>query len=529
MKILLPLPVVLTFCSFGYSQTLVGRVEAPLAPPALTRISATPSSSVGYLAAPLEAQALSPLPELAAAPLSVDPAPAEQAAAMAAPAASEEAPVAGVAASVDLEPVHAAAAARLSSPAFDFEKLFDGSAKKTEANFSAPRAGAPFAPDEWLARLRESVAPGGSVEAGIVAWQTIGWLGDYVDQGRYKSWALAHQAEISALAAQVNAAISSEISVMVWNHEFEPARLRLRALTKKYRVWAAANEALLSELQSMLPAADEKAETVLPEDSPEKIDLWMRKHMEAGEYRQAEYLLNYLEKSGWAEGRAEEIAAAHKSILEGIYRKFEEKKKTDSPLEAKRLSEFAQALAEGKNRGFGFKQPAKQDPQSPLCTIYSLYNAFEATIGFVDPAMNLEKFTELVRTALGDPKLGITYGLSTHRVRLLMKALGYQLKVVEMQRRVAHPFQEEELIRLIRSDRIVIPVFIIAQYYPDTQGLLREEHKGFIRDAFYSPTEKRMIYMMMDPLIGRTSFYTWPEMKVFLHKLFVVKLQKPLS
>jgi hypothetical protein len=50
---------------------------------------------------------------------------------------------------------------------------------------------------------------------------------------------------------------------------------------------------------------------------------------------------------------------------------------------------------------------------------------------------------------------------------------------------------------------------------------------GFLGGAYKSRLEekgkKRRIYAMMDPLIGRYSFYTWAEMKPFLHKIFVIK------
>src|SRR5262249_52293330 len=148
--------------------------------------------------------------------------------------------------------------------------------------------------------------------------------------------------------------------------------------------------------------------------------------------------------------------------------------------------------------------------------IMSLYEAIEASMGFADPAMNLDKFTALVRRLLNDEGLGTATGLSTHRVKNLMKALGLPLRVIEMQERMKRPFEEAELTRLFRPDQVVIAVFIIAQQYPDEKGLQREEHKGFLRDAYYSEAEKRWVYLMADPLIGRVSFYTWPELKPFL-------------
>ncbi len=414
--------------------------------------------------------------------------------------------------------------------------FFDGGAGRFRPEDQGP-VEEPKSPREFLDRqlFRVQAAldrKGLDLGEALQAVEVIFWSKEYLGTQENEDWMRGHGRKVAAmdrkLARQIVASIASHLAA----GDVAAAREILEDLDLRHDTWAKRHAAELDRLRAELPSEDRRSEPVTPASETERLAEMLRRHLEMGEWRQVDYFLTILKTkphARWAKAHAAELAQTHEAYKQAVYRAFEAKKERFSPVEARRLQEYAKALGEQRNLGFGFAQPQKQDPESLMCTILSICSALQATIGFADPAMDAGKFTELVRAILKDPDVGKTKGISTHRMRTLMRELGLPLKVIEMQERLRRPFEEEELRRLLRPDRVVIPVFVIVQSYDDGQGLRAEEHKGFLRDAFWSPTEKEWVYLMMDPLIGRTSFYTWSEMKTFLHKLFVIKVDKPLS
>jgi hypothetical protein len=407
--------------------------------------------------------------------------------------------------------------------------FFDGSGKN-DGSASMPQ------PREWLDGMLKqarsaSYSKTPATWVSLQALESILWSRSYMPSETFDGWALQRAKRLAAIDRRVARELERVITAELDAGDWADAREALDELATRHQEWARAHDEMLAPLRARLPGDNHKAEPHPPLSEPAQLAQLVDKHLLNGEFRQAEYIVTTLEKKhpAWAAANAEQLASWKRSLLEATYRAFEERKTGYSPMELRRLREYTKALAEGSNRGFGFKQPMKQDPNSRMCTIMSLCEAIEASMGFADPSMNLDKFTALVRQLLKDEGLGTETGLSTHRVKNLMKHLGLPMRVLEMQERMKRPFEEAELTRLFRPDQVVIAVFIIAQQYPDEKGLQREEHKGFLRDAYFSETEKRWVYLMADPLIGRISFYTWPEIKPFLHKLFVIKMDKKLS
>lgn len=386
--------------------------------------------------------------------------------------------------------------------------------------------------DEHLRAARKALrAAPVDIPGGFQALETIFFAQRLSNPADYEAWMTRHERQLRALDRMLARAVAASISAKVAEGDYSGARHRLDELAERHPVWAEGHADLLTPLRSLLPSDDGKQLPQVPNLPPSEHWNSVRLALEERDFRRAEYLVDAIEAQSpaWAAAHKTELEGARAAILGGIYQAFEAKKAAFSPVEAARLSRYMRAKAEGKNRLYGFKEPRKQDPQTLMCTIMSICSGLEAATGFADPSMNIDKFTELVREILKDPTLGTQKGLSTHRVRTLMKALGYELRVVEMQHRLRHPFTEAELLHELRLGQIVIPVLIIAQNYPDEVGLYREEHKNFIRDAYFDETEKAWVYLAMDPLIGRMSFYTFEELKPLLHKLFVIRTEKPFA
>ncbi|HAM36698.1 MAG TPA: hypothetical protein DEB40_14125, partial [Elusimicrobia bacterium] len=319
----------------------------------------------------------------------------------------------------------------------------------------------------------------------ISALELIAWSKAYLAGPSYGAWMSAHQPQLRSLDEALAAAVRERLQFDLQGRDAQSAQEFLEDLRVRHPGWSQAHDAFLRELGRSLPAADRRVEPQPASADPGRLAGRMRGYLKSGEYRQAEYLAQALESRhpAWAAAHAAQLARARRAVLRALYREFEARKKPYSPVEARRLQEFVEAVQRRRNIGHGFQQPLKQDPGSRMCTIISLYYAIESTMGFADPTMDLERFAQWVRVTLNDPGLGTKKGISTHRFRLLTRALGFQLKVVEMQERLKRPFEESELLGYFRPDQFIIPVLIITQIYPDEDGLYREEHKGFLRDA----------------------------------------------
>ncbi len=498
---------------------------APLTIPAVVSVSLSPT------AAPLIAPSL-----LAPAPRAELASPLSPAAV---PAARLERGVRAIPAAVarSLASLRALAPARIAPPesAIPASLAFDGailSARESVADGPALQASL----DELLVEAREALS-GRRPDAvkAIDALELIRWSRAYRPAAEHDAWIASRASELTDLTQRAIALLSEELRGLAAHRGREAAHERLEAVVGARPEWAELNRSWLEPLREQFPAEETRTEPKPPQGGPDELMDLARRYLGARKFRQAEYILDVFKAKhlDWANAHAAELADAREALKRGMFEAFERKKALPAPGELRRLREYSRAQAHGVNRGFGFKQPVKQDPETFYCTIYSLYYAFEAAAGFVDPNMNLGTFTDLVRETLKDPLLGLKmpegqkgHGLSTHRVRTLMKEWGYRLDIVEMMHRLARPFTEKELLELFRPDLVVIPVFIMAQSYP-REGTIREEHKGFLRDAFFSPSENRWIFVVMDALIGRNAFYSFDELTTFLHRLFVIHVKRP--
>ncbi len=368
-----------------------------------------------------------------------------------------------------------------------------------------------------------------SVEAALGALEAISWSRPQMRPEQYEAWRASREGRLTELDRSVADALRKNLEKTAAEGDSASVRERLRELRTWHEDWARRHSGMLEDLAAGLPEEGTKAEPIAPDENPEVLAERMRDHLSAGEYRQAEYLLMLLETRHreWSAERADERALLHKAIFDGTMEAFARKQLDSNPIEARRMSEFAQALAKRRNVGYGYREPVKQDTQCPLCTVYSLYYGFQATIGFSDPSMTPERFADFVRATLKDPTIGVSRGMSTHRIRTFLKALGYKVRVVEMQERLKTQFGEGDLLALFKPGQVLIGALTIVQRYPDEPEPLREEHKIFLRDAYFNQTEKRWVFVAMDTLLGRTSFYSWPELKALLHKVYVVEVGKP--
>ncbi len=354
--------------------------------------------------------------------------------------------------------------------------------------------------------------------------ETIAVSRPYLEAGSYDRWMEEHAAPLSVLDRRLARAVRLYVREKLQVGDRSGARHRLAELTQRHPDWMQGHADFIRPLAALAEAVPDEKGAAKPElPSADVLDIVSaaRRALRANDLQRAKYLLKGLkdEHPLWWAAHQQWAEKAKQELLAGLFNAFEGKKRPVSLGEARRLSEYFQAAGRGGNILYGFEHPAKQKPMSAMCTIMSLYNAFRRS-GRLESA-SLAAFTRFVRELLGDQRLGKEYGLSTYRVQKICEHLGLPLRVVEMQHRLRHPFRESELLEELHRGQVVVPVFTIG-WKDDGSELEPVEHKGFLSDAYYSAAEGRWIYLMMDPLAGRVSFYDFDEMKLFLHKLFII-------
>ena len=247
-----------------------------------------------------------------------------------------------------------------------------------------------------------------SVEAALGALEAISWSKPQMRPAEYEAWRASREGRLSELDLGVAEALRKNLERTAAEGDPAAVRERLRELRTWHEDWSRRHAEMLEAVAAELPEEGARAEPVAPDHDPEVLAERMRDHLSAGEFRQAEYLLFLLETRHrqWSAERGEEREQARKAIFDGTMEAFSRKQLESNPVEARRMAEFVQALAKRRNVAYGYQEPSKQDPQCPLCTVYSLYYWFPATLVLFDSSITPQRFPDFVRTTLKDPTIG---------------------------------------------------------------------------------------------------------------------------
>ncbi|MBI4056809.1 MAG: CPBP family intramembrane metalloprotease [Elusimicrobia bacterium] len=214
--------------------------------------------------------------------------------------------------------------------------------------------------------------------------------------------------------------------------------------------------------------------------------------------------------------------------LDAVYRAGEDR--ADQPLWLKAAEDATYFhLGSWKPVWRGFPIHTLQDMQGlNQCTLYSLHNAIMATQGYTKPT-TVEELLSAAKTILKDPALGAERnGLTTEEVQKVATGLGIDSKTIPFPR-------ERDLRKLLQSGQPLLAqqtFFRKMDTQPESSPIGRYaglKHTVFLRSAFWSPAQRRWIYMVADSGLGKVTFYTYQELRGLVKELHLLTIKQPIQ